>query len=327
MHAGCSADSNVVKNYSKNYACAYNLDVSVGAKHCVGMSDVDYYYGNHVVDKNNSKNYSHIQPAFSGNENYIVQDNPNHCYAASLSMAFKVLGYNYDQERFAKAISDTCIAKKNVPLTFSQIVYAATKVHLESGGIWYVSTPNDSLIMPIEQNSDKNKTNISINIPINKERVCISSDGMANDITSGGEIFIGKRRKIDDSSFLAGNYTIFNPYRMVAWVGKFDGLRGGVIPIKDTNNLVCYFTNNVPLLAGMVSDDNGHVVIIRSISYSSQKTTGTYIHLDQVEIIDPNPDLRNDPLIKYTGDDFLAKSRFIFAIYNGSKFSLEEKCK
>lgn len=72
--------------------------------------------------------------------NFVAQSNPNICWAATLSMAFKHLDFHYTQEEFVQVNQDRCSDKS---ATLPQIVHALTSVHLNEG-IWYTDPPKQS---------------------------------------------------------------------------------------------------------------------------------------------------------------------------------------
>lgn len=145
LHLGCvvllTSCASIV-SVSDNEACVVKLDVPEKMTNCFGIYDVVYRYKN--PPRPIGKVLYHTLYNASIPTNYAGQERRYHCYAAALQSTFSTLGWKYPQARFANAISEECFGIRDAPLTFSQIVFAATSVHAPPG-VWYAELPNGAM--------------------------------------------------------------------------------------------------------------------------------------------------------------------------------------
>jgi len=124
-------------------ACVTLIELPAQAENCVGTLDVQYRYVNPQASwRTNPDSPQTVMDSPKARASYVPQDSENSCYAAALQSGFKQLGVEYSQSRFQEAIGNECFGTSSRPLSLSQIIFATTKTHLRSGGIWYVDTPD-----------------------------------------------------------------------------------------------------------------------------------------------------------------------------------------
>lgn len=124
-------------------ACVTLVELPARAENCVGTLDVQYRYVNPQASwRTNPDSPLTVMNSPKARASYVPQDSETSCYAAALQSGFKQLGVEYSQRRFQEAIGNECFGTSSRPLSLSQIIFATTKTHLRSGGIWYVDTPD-----------------------------------------------------------------------------------------------------------------------------------------------------------------------------------------
>lgn len=124
-------------------ACVTLVELPAQTENCVGTLDVQYRYVNPQASWRENPDAPHsVMNSPKARANYVPQDSETSCYAAAIQSGFKQLGVDYSQSRFQEAIGHECFGTSSRPLSFSQIIFAITKTHLRSGGIWYVDTPD-----------------------------------------------------------------------------------------------------------------------------------------------------------------------------------------
>lgn len=125
----------------------------------------------------------------------------------------------------------------------------------------------------------------------------------------------------------------FSFYRPQNWTTTTQGktVRGGIVPIVGTGDLVTHLENGVPILVGLNDPEGaiyGHVVLVRRVTYvpgtmrKVPQDDGSVIpfmnpdaHLQLVEVLDPARPEKPDRA--FLGDEFMHRARFIFALYAG----------
>lgn len=81
---------------------------------------------------------------------FVRQSDPELCWAAAVTMAFRHLGWQYQEAQFAKVNRQVCGMAATRSATLNQIVFALTHVH-KGTGIWLVDAGWQSGPMAISQ--------------------------------------------------------------------------------------------------------------------------------------------------------------------------------
>lgn len=327
-----------------NQACLTHTTFPEYLAHCGATYDVNYSYKNGPRPINGTRYETAANEKVSSF--YVKQKGDNMCYAAALETAFSMLGKRYKQEQFAQAISNECFGTKDFPISFSQIIFAATYVHTD-GGVWYIDLPDQSL---------SKKMNILARLLNNRPQVLNSQNTETNQVLA----YALKCQSNQGSSYYVNfnidrpllyflyyrNHRLSNPlisnaslnislsldsylsaidlYHPISWHYAWhpeNKIDGGIIPIKDSSQLINIFIDKSkpPILAGLAGGSNGHVVVISKIrlavnvSLDDLKTLTPHdsSHIEWVEFADPES---HTPYIKMSGDEFFKNARFIFAI-------------
>lgn len=328
----------------RNQACAVKTELPFHTEGCLGSIDVAYTYANRprLASEVNVEPVILQLPALESF--YVPQVDSETCYAAALTTAFAFYGYKYEQQQFAKAISNPCIGLGNGPLTFSQMLFAATKTHLRSGGIWYIDTPDAFASKILDAASPAP-------LPARKGRVssgskralyqrahfCQLASGLGTNwswVWAGMDADAWIARQLGISGWVAPTpgpqlIGVPNPplvvrylstldlYRPITWsaTGSNEEPQGAIVPLHGPTELVDRFKERVPVLAGLSSQSFGHVVLLSQIAYLPggtdyfQDTT----RIEWVEVLDPGKPAHRK--YRMRGDDFIKQLRFLFAIY------------
>jgi hypothetical protein len=316
----------------QNVACAIETELPAGDERCFGAIDVEYRYANPARTVTSTAPETAALPW--DDSYYVQQTHENNCYAATLSMAYRMFGEYYNPDSFSNAISNECFGTGHAPLTFSQILFAATKVDLPNG-VWYIDAPDSRFSQFFNAISDETsgsaqQSNASWStnkVSWRKNWSCQSPYGYG--ISSGyyeAHIDVGALLRIlglppltiqsatpkntqNITALTLGPGALYGP---ITW--HHNGPRGGPIgfiaPIHDTTDLVNRVYNGAPVLAGLRSGQFGHVVLVRAIKYFPG---GPETRIDSVEVVDPaRPDVR---VYGMEGDDFINGVSFMFALY------------
>lgn len=341
--SGCAGLTSV----SDNEACVVKMNIPAAFANCVGAYDVVYKYRNPSKPPGVLNYHTMVNDRIL--QNYSMQDGDNHCYAAALQSSFSMLGTRYTQPQFAKAISQECFGSADAPLTFSQIVFAATRVHAPPG-IWYADTSEGSTSARMNQILDASTKAVgTLPGPLPRavfpivETVgrCQGSNGASSQywIQANWDAGAWASRKflhqtnrlvpVPDMTPPAEYEKIsrLNLYEPITWHFNDQppgSISGAIVPIGDSRHLIDTFQKGVPVIAGLVDDESGHVVLVNRMQFASvptaEKNTVTMHpsgYIAWVEVADPK--YKDRPLQIITGDEFLAKAKFIFAIYQDAR--------
>jgi hypothetical protein len=113
-----------------------------------------------------------------------------------------------------------------------------------------------------------------------------------------------------------------NLYEPITWhfMDQPQGtVNGALVPLGDSRNLIDAFFNGAPIIAGLLTEQGGHVVIVHRINVAVVQTEPQSVErhpsgfIDWVEVTDSQTPEK--PLQIIPGDKFLRDARFIFAIY------------
>lgn len=287
-----------------NRACIVQTRLTSALERCMGTLDVVYSYRNppHPGIANGGPiEFRRIHHEWvSGTAE--AQSDENSCYAAALVSSFAALEVKYRQAQFRQAISDECFGQGSLPLTFSQIVFAATKVHLNSGGVWYVDldgAPQSRFLNMLATRSapvvqvDPNAS-VDNGALYRHVEVCQGSDGwskswswsqlnlnLAAMVKSKIGFWAASEAEPQQVFHWAGlpvsrdiyELLKIDLYRGVEWQnsGQPKGKVGGIYPIRHSGHLAHEVAKNVPVLAGLKDDGYGHVVLVSGISFHGGK--------------------------------------------------------
>lgn len=292
-----------------NRACVQQILTPVAGSRCIGLKDVSYSYVNGVLPTNPPASEADFYEIHNDKvrDYYYKQQSKNSCYAAALRTAFAYHGVHYDEVNFISAISDECTGAGFLPLTISQIVFSATRVHLKSGGIWFADDPqgsqsaflNSVLSSQSIDGETLSKKPTFRSTFFRKLQVCRTPEGgvsfssaiVSADFTTPLLRAIGLRPIAAASHstvpffqpyFPAENpidaaYTqeqlqdlsAVNPYASITWhtQGNPPEMQGGISPIAHSGDLVWQFFRGAPVLLGLKGDSFGHVVVVTKIRY------------------------------------------------------------
>ena len=354
MLSGCAVSKLLAEDRKpQNRVCVHLTETPASPERCVGLLDVEYQYVNGDGLFSRGSAVTEVNPRIR--QHYVTQNSENSCYAAALQTAFKYYDVQYPQERFQHAIADQCIGAGIRPLTFSQILYSATRVHLRSGGIWYADAPDNFGEKQLNQMPFPTKLfKVSSGFQsgeqravFQKVRVCQSARGEGTSWSAltlnwdlDGWFFARLGLKAIPATLLvtnpmaAGQFPPIGPqkpasvryletlnlYRVVTW--SKNGLptepQGGIAPIQDPGDFVTRFVQGVPIVAGLNSEQFGHVVTVSAVRYvPTFKLPDNYymkgLRVEWVEVLDPA--LPEEPAYRMTGDEFFSRARFLFALY------------
>jgi hypothetical protein len=327
-----------------------------GSKHCLGLLDVEYNYRNppHPASlKGDSVPFRRLSNSWVL-DNAQGQKDPNACYAAALASAFASLKVHYQQNKFRDAISNECFGLGGLPLTFSQIVFAATWVHLSDGGIWYVDPAGQPLSQYLNALSAPNyqlanqflstKSDIAI---YRRYTVCQNAiDGTQSWTEIHADFNLAKLLGFNANNYITTpleqqkyywarsevskelhDLLSIDLYRGIEWhsTDQPPGHNGGIYPIRHTGNLVHEVAVQVPVLAGLSEGNFGHVVLVSGLSFYRDQNDSligdkhpNIIPDDETYIewveVVDPANLQNSPY-KISGNEFLNKVQFMFSIY------------
>ncbi len=336
----------------QNRACVHLTEAPASPEQCVGLLDVEYQYVNGDGKLSNGPAVTVSNPRMR--HHYVKQSSENSCYAAALQTAFKYYDVQYPQELFQNAIANECIGAGTRPLTFSQILFSATRVHLRSGGVWYADAPDNFGEKVLNQTLISSKP-LKVSgafrsgerrAVFQKVRVCQSarSEGgswmSANFTWDIDGWFLNKLGLQAIPAFQMVNQAVvgqqppsaphkpasvryletLNLYRVVTWSknGLSNEPQGGIAPIQDPGDFVTRFVQQVPIVAGLQSEQFGHVVTILAVRYlpTFRMHDNFYrkdLRVEWVEVQDPA--IPEQPTYRMTGDEFFSRARFLFAVY------------
>lgn len=279
-----------------NAACAVELALPAGDENCVGAFDVEYRYVN--PPRPPGSEAPQTAALAWADSDYVAQESATDCYAATLSMAFRYLHPNaapdaYAQAGFSRAIGNECFGTGRMPLTFSQIVFAATKVRVSTGGTWYVDLADHRFSAFFNDASDRspaaNQSAASWsvnNVPVlHKNWVCQDPHGddlgyattefhidpaMLLHLVVHSRYFTASMTT--PQSAASSDLAVLESQRLyhkVTWPNTGDGTRpaGFIAPIRNTGDLVDRLKAGLPVLAGLKSGQFGHVVLVRAVRF------------------------------------------------------------
>ncbi|WP_289021958.1 hypothetical protein [Desulfobacter postgatei] len=336
---GCASKISV----SDNEACVVKYNIPISLSNCMGAYDVVYKYSNPSRPKNVL-----FHTLYNPNvpKHYCHQEGKNHCYAAALKLSFSLLGLEYSQVQFSQAISQECFGLKDLPLTFSQIIFSATRVHVPPGA-WYIDSPDGMISRSMNSIADKIKQSpiqyaglpaqSRVTIPVAEHIVtCQGSEGGRSQVwvqaywdAEGWSCrkLLNQQATIPTEPQLippidAQYFNQLDLYKPVTWRFKDQPLgtvNGEILPIRNSKHLIDVFNDGVPVIAGLVENSHGHVVVIskirfavvRSGDHSVEKHPSGYI--DWVEVADSADS--NSAWHIIPGNEFLSSAHFLFAIY------------
>lgn len=381
-------------------ACVGWVELPSSTEQCVGLFDIEYTYKNSPPYLGPSGQPIEIRVAENpwARQHYVAQDNENGCYAAALQSAFSQWGHRYQQSDFESALGHQCFGTAERPLSFSQIVFSATRTHFTNRqGVWFIDTPdnfgsrslNQFASMAAARKPGRYASNYRTTV-FEKVKVCETiNGGKSSSFISVGldfDAMIARRLGIPQKVMQANNIVqygavaqpalptmpglmpipalpglpglsgvpvmqpgqpvfaqgtpesvkflhTFSFYKPQYWETKTQGqtVRGGIVPIVGTGDLVTHLDKGVPILVGLKDPDAaiyGHVVLVRRVTYvpgslrpvlqddgSTMTFMNTDTHLQLVEVLDPARPAK--PERAFLGDEFMSRARFIFALYAG----------
>lgn len=341
--AGCAG----VTHVSDNEACIVKLNVPQQFANCFGVYDVVYRYRNSPKPADGRVYHTIYSPAVVSS--YVPQQGRFHCYAAALSTGFGALGVRYPQESFASAISQECFGTQDAPLTFSQIIFSATRAHAPPG-IWYADLDGSATAIMMNRHADSLAVAKAIPpvLPGRSPRstLPIVSGVMRCQGSRGGSSSAWARVSWDLDGWIARRIGMQLPpampdltpppendalsqldlYRPVTWHFRDqppNTVSGSIVPIRDSGHLIDEFFNGRSIIAGLETAGSGHVVVINRLHVVVVETGPRTVtrhpsgYIEWVEFADPQaPD---KPLRTMSGDEFMATSRFLFGIHQLSR--------
>lgn len=340
---GCAGWASV----SDNQACVVKLNVPQQFANCLGAYDVVYSYRNPPKPEGDLLYHTLYNPSVLSS--YVSQQGTFHCYAAALSTGFGALGVRYAQEAFASAISQECFGTKDAPLTFSQIVFAATRAHAPPG-IWYADIDDSTIGIVMNRQADALAAGgLSPRQPGTGGRTaapiasavarCQASDGATRTVWTRAswdlEGWAARRLgvpgvvpAVPDLSAppIADAVSQLDLYRPITWhfVDQPPGtVSGAIVPIRDSSHLIDSFFSGLSIVAGLETGTGGHVVVIQRLHVVVTETGPRTVerhpsgYIEWVEFADPQaPD---KPLRTISGDEFLSSGRFVFGLHQVSR--------
>lgn len=331
-----------------NRACTHNTDLPGGGERCFGSFDVYYGFENGTSNGGTPYTHTYYNPKIA--DFYVAQSGASECYAASLATAFNYYGFKYRKEQFSAAAREACPYLGKASANFAQFMYAATDVHLQSGGETYISTPERSvfdfigqLLRPVLQyhfvrDGEVVASNQAGDVFI-KEGMCQAASG---DQKAFSRYHAPVLPTVDHVRNASGTVTPhydfsqpnreFTPntaldlYRPITWqrVGKTE-TAGGLVPVRHPGDLIHHFAKGTAVIAGLNMSGTGHTVILTEIQYSYDEQLKPHltgldalqqyenVRIRWVEVIDPGRP--KNPRYKIDGDVFLSATTFMIALY------------
>jgi hypothetical protein len=359
VQSGCSTAGAQMSD--ANHACVSKVEETEVGQQCIGTLDIEYSFKN--GPRPTAADGQEVQYQILYNpiipQIFVHQNAPNTCYAAALTSAFLAYGIHYQQESFVRAISNECIGTGDFPLTFSQILFAATKVHLHDGGIWYIDTPDHATGRALNSASAEDQQSLYKRASLlsqSQQRSPLYSRGDVCESSYGNETSYSSAYFDIDFQYLAARNIKWAPIPMVSTGGVFDGMPdtvrrlltidfyhsitwtpdglpensqgGGIVPIRDPRMFIEEFNRSFPVLAGLKSGEFGHVVLISRISYYDPPQpefaqTPWLLHYGRQAYVRwvevVDPATQDGAPYRMAGDDFFRDARFIFSVYNPIK--------
>jgi hypothetical protein len=341
--AGCAGWTDV----ADNQACVVKLSVPQPLANCLGAYDVVYSYRNPARPSGNLLFHTVYNPTVL--PNYVPQQGRSHCYAAALATGFGALGVRYPQEVFASAISQECFGTRDAPLTFSQIVFAATRAHAPPG-IWYADIEDAGMGSLMNRRADTLAAGATApGLPATAGRTAtpvasaVARCQPSNSSRAGAGKLVWARASWDLEALAARRLGLPKPapavpdlstppdagavsqldlYRPINWhfVDQPPGSVGGaIVPIRDSVHLIDQFFAGLSIVAGLDTGQGGHVVVIQKLHVLVTETGPKSVerhpsgYIEWVEYADPqSPD---SPLKTLPGDQFMASARFLFGLH------------
>lgn len=276
---------------------------------------------------------------------FTRQEDPNMCWAATLEMAFAYNGnhYNkytdkyYEQQDFLDTLKSTCLKKLSKKATVNQMLYAATAVHLTSGGVW-LRNGNSGFSGKTHFNYKKALRSLAGGFI--RSALGIPSLFSASYGVNGQEWFsVSQNPKENKLQYLQrqrqnlqmlgySQPVIEAQSYSIPWKTTYDNSKkqteGGIFFANHTGELLVAISNEYPMIAGRSGGGFNHTVLITGIvaeevgscnivsnTRNANCTVDERVKIMQFQYLDP---MKSNKPIWVDGDDFLASTEFIFYV-------------
>lgn len=285
---------------------------------------------------------------------FVPQENPNMCWAASLEMAFSYNGnyYNknterhYKQQDFLDTLKSTCLKKLSKKVTVNQMLYAATAVHLSSGGVW-LRSGNSGVEFKASLNYKQSlndfagsliKNTLGISSPFsasysrNGQQWFNISPNQSEDYGQNSLQYLQRQQQLlqqQHQQLFSSSQSTLEPQRYsIPWKTTYSDSRepteGGIFFAQNTGNILVAISKGYPLIAGRSVDGTSHIVLLTGVvaetagycnvidnNEKKECFVDQNVKIMQFEYLDP---MKGDKPIMVDGNDFLASTDFIFYV-------------